>query len=743
MATRASGLNGSKRPFRDQKRQTRLQFSSLSSSPPGPGSSSPRVSDLQAGTAYTQSNTLPRRSDEPYPEPSYPPTLEVPAESHHQSHERSEELHQTLFPSSPTVHRVLQIDLSDGTDEDDLISPAQKKRKSSSTLPPAQPTSLPSARKSKRLNPDSSLSEHEDSPLPSSPAPRRSGRLRRRPSPSGGQSSRQSSRPRSSRSVPSVEISSPAFRSTFSDIGSPETSDDDDPIMTSKPTTRRKTRLDKDDPFIVNDNEDPFVIDQKSLERSTPKRKKGRGDDFVVDDDEVEFISSEDENDRTRLQPPTKSRRLKPKHKSSQASRRRAREEQDELEEDLHDLQDSVQEVIEPRARTRGGPVTTQRDRAREHFQLLKRRRAGEKIPRVRDSDEESDEGSEGVDINFIGRPHLDVSSDQSSDSASDVDQVNDDKDGQEDDDDFVVDDSRGRLGRPHSDMPLQFTSFASAKPRQLFPHIIEWMVKNKIAPAFSRDDPVYNLAFDRLDDQVKAQAGSRLISAAWGTDFKRAILARPTMKVVALPGEDDEHMRTCDACNRTNNPARYEFVFSGTPYYKKTLEPVDNEDEDEDDGVENDGINTTYDENGHAISAQQTRFYLGRFCAANAEMGHKLTHWKYHLNESLMTYLEAQGVLSTDAIVSREQMNKRKREKEAEKIVDSMQETGVIAEFWREFENDLNDARLGMEDFEKRGGRSKGRIGAIRVTTGGLVREWNNDKYRLTKALESDSEQE
>ncbi|KAH0847654.1 hypothetical protein AYO21_02915 [Fonsecaea monophora] len=739
MATRASGLNGPKRPFRDQKRQTRLQFSSLSSSPPGPGSPSPRVSDLRAGTAYKRSNTLPRRSDEPYPEPSYPPTLEAPADSHLQSHERSEELHQTLFPSSPTVHRVLQIDLSDGTDEDDLVSPAQKKRKSSSILPPTQPTILPSARKSKRLNPDSSPGEHEDSQLPSSSSPRRrSGRLRRMPSPSGGQSSRQLSRPGSSRSVPFVDISSPAYRSTFSDIGSPETSDDDDPVMTSKPTTRRKARLD-------NDDEDPCVIDQKSLARSTPKRKKSRGDDFVVDDEEVEFLSSEDENDRTRVQPPTKLWRLKPKHRSSKASRRRAREEQDELEEDLHDLQDSVQEVIEPRARTRGGPVTTQRDKAREHLQLLKRRRAGEKIPRVRDSDEESDEGLEGVDINFIGQPHLNVSSDQSSDPASDVDQVNDDEDGQEeDDDDFVVDDSKGRLGRPHSDMPLQFTSFASAKPRELFPHIIEWMVKNKIAPAFNRDDPVYNLAFDRLDDQVKAQAGSRLISAAWGTDFKRAILARPTMEVVALPGEDDEHMRTCDACNRTNNPARYEFVFSGAPYYKKTLEPVDNEDEGEDEGDEHDANNTTtYDENGHAISAQQTRFYLGRFCAANAEMGHKLTHWKYRLNESLMTYLKAQGVLSADAIVSREQRNKRKREKEAEKIVDSMQETGVIAEFWREFENDLNDARLGMEDFEKRGGRSKGRVGAIRVMTGGLVREWNNDKYRLTKALESDSEQE
>ncbi|EXJ63521.1 uncharacterized protein A1O5_11570 [Cladophialophora psammophila CBS 110553] len=652
----------------------------------------------------------------------------------------------TSFPSSPTINRVRQIDLADESSEDELISPAQKKRKPSPPPEFVQPSNLPPPRKSKRLNPDfssparqvSTSGEDEGAGFPSSPTPRSSGRLRRRQSPRPTRSMRSGS----PHTVQSVGISSPVNRcATFSDLGSPETSGDDDPVMVTKPTSRRKSKLDKDDPFTVNNEELQYLSDQEIHRRPTPKRKKSRGDDFVVDDDEVEYLSPDNESDEVRVQPPTKSRKLS-KHKSSKASRARTKEEQDELDEDLQDLQDSDQELSEPRARTRGGPVTTQRDKTREHLQLLKRRRAGEKVPRVHDSDEDSDEGSEGVDIDFIGQPAYDISSNRSSHSVSDSDQSadnNGDAEQGEDEDDFVVDDSRGRLGRPHPDIPLQFTSFASAKPRDLFPHIIEWMVKNKIAPAFNREDPVYNLAFDRVDDQVKAQAGSRLISAAWGTDFKRAILARPNMHVALLPGEDDEHMRTCDACNRTNNPARYEFIFSGEPYYKKTLEPVDNSESDEDADDENGGI--TYDENGHAISSQQTRFYLGRFCAANAEMGHKLTHWKHHLNESLMTYLEAQGVLSAESIVAREKMNKKKREKEAENIVDSMEQTGVIAEFWREFENDLNDARLGMEDFEKRGGRSRGRAGAIRVTTDGMVREWDKDKHWVAKAMESDSE--
>jgi hypothetical protein len=169
----------------------------------------------------------------------------------------------------------------------------------------------------------------------------------------------------------------------------------------------------------------------------------------------------------------------------------------------------------------------------------------------------------------------------------------------------------------------------------------------------------------------------------------------------------------------------------------------VDNSDEDEENYGDDDDDGASRDENGHLLPRENRRFYLGRFCAANAEMGHKLTHWKYHLNESVMAYLEEQGVLSAEAIIARDKLSNKKREKEAETIVDTMQQTGVIAEFWAEFENDLNDARLGMEDYDKKGGRSKGRVGAVRAKGNGTIREWAGDKYRVTIAVESDSEGE
>ena len=39
-----------------------------------------------------------------------------------------------------------------------------------------------------------------------------------------------------------------------------------------------------------------------------------------------------------------------------------------------------------------------------------------------------------------------------------------------------------------------------------------------------------------------------------------------------------------------------------------------------------------------------------------------------------------------------------------------------MVDDLWREFKSDLDDARIGMDGFEKKGGRGKARIGSIRV---------------------------
>ena len=670
-----------------------------------------------------------RDSDEaplPTPEPSSQVQEETIAESNVRLNGAEGE--------NGNTHSEQYLEDEDEDDDDDLITPVHKRRKLSAGTPVSTKISPP-PRRSTRLNAGSSpLSTVMGpgaitTPAHSSPLERRSSRLKR------GQpsvSSTRSARSPSVQTLASVEIITPPQQrsSNLSDLGSAETSDEDDRILASQPASRRRQSRVVKDTRVVNDDELEYLSDEPRKTWGSRSRRNLR-DEFVVDDEEIEYLTS-DEDDAVQTRPAKVDRPLSSMRKSRNSARRRKREEQDELDDDLQNLQDSDEDLTAIQTRTRGGPVTTKRDQTKEHFEMLRRRRAGEKIPRVEDPDDEFDDVPP-THLDLIGYPDYDENGSvhSSIDTEPEQDLTHEEEDG------FVVEDSTGRLGRPNNDIPLQFTSFASAKPRELFIHIIEWLVKNKIAPAFSREDELYSLAFSRVDDQVKAQAGSRLISAAWGNEFKRAILARPVMKVSMLPGSHEDNVRTCDACNKINHPAQYEFIFSGQPYYKRTLEPIDDS---SDDGYDVDE-DVDRDENGHILPSVNRRFYLGRFCAANADMGHKLTHWKHRLNDSVLTYLEEQGVLSADTIVAREKLNKKKREKQAEDIVDTMQETGMIADLWADFANELNDARIGMEGFDRKGGRSKGRVGAVRRTVDGTTTEWDRDRVRVARALESDSD--
>lgn len=525
----------------------------------------------------------------------------------------------------------------------------------------------------------------------------------------------------------------------LSDIASAESSADDEDFLLSKPlpTRRRKTMV-EDDPFVAHDD-----AIHRSTSSSRHKAKPFREADFVVDDDEIEYISSDPDVQPTR------------KRKSATKKSRRSQQEQDELEDDLANLQSSDVEDAASRARTRGGPITTQKNKDREHLNVLKRRRSIQRRSHTVIVDEEEEEieehydGRDGVDLDKIGaRPRISAARDRYDDKNEDV--RPEDTEAEEprtydlelSEEDFVIDDDdeldETRIDRPHPDMPLAFTSFATRKPKDLFVYAIEWLVKNKIAPAFSRSDELYTLAWNKLNDQIKAQAGSRLISSAWNQDFKNTILARPHMKVMHIDEGEDEAFMDCDACNRTNHPARYQFQFEGCAYNKETLEPID--DSDDEKGGDNDDTES-YDQAGHVLPSHATLFYLGSHCAANAEMGHKLTHWRYHLNSSLLDYLEEQGVLSAESILARERSNKKKREKEAENIVDHMEATGVVGGMWQGLQDDLEDARFGMEDHYTKAGRSKTRVGKVRIDRGGgLIEQWGENDRRTT-IIASDSD--
>lgn len=74
--------------------------------------------------------------------------------------------------------------------------------------------------------------------------------------------------------------------------------------------------------------------------------------------------------------------------------------------------------------------------------------------------------------------------------------------------------------------------------------------------------------------------------------------------------------------------------------------------------------------------------------------MAHALHHWRYALNQNVLAWLAAKGHLSPAKIVERENLRQKKRQKAANKIVDGMENTGVMRMLFKQFKENLAAAR-------------------------------------------------
>ncbi len=176
-------------------------------------------------------------------------------------------------------------------------------------------------------------------------------------------------------------------------------------------------------------------------------------------------------------------------------------------------------------------------------------------------------------------------------------------------DDDFVDDEEEGTIGAPLGleDIPIEFTRHAHKGMIEHFKDAVEWMVHNKLNPAFPRDDPLYRTAFRRLDDIVKGYTASKFVSAAWNPKFVRALQSRPIFYDRELPiAEGDK----CDACNRSGHPAKFQVQFGGKSYHRENLEDVSDASEDESD--EDDA--KSHDSQGRSIPDSETLYFVGRY---------------------------------------------------------------------------------------------------------------------------------
>ena len=244
--------------------------------------------------------------------------------------------------------------------------------------------------------------------------------------------------------------------------------------------------------------------------------------------------------------------------------------------------------------RTRGRQDTSERSIRQRKLEELKRRRAG-----VKEESEESGLYSSDSDKNLESDPEPILLAPH---TGGNLDEYEDD----------FVDDNDATLGVDLglAGVPIELSYHANKKPFEHFKTEVEWMVHNKINPAFERHDEIYELAHRKLADVVYGWAGLRFKSAVWKEDFTKALEGRPNIFRTDIPTML-EHK--CDACQRSGHPPKHKITFAGKSYDRDTLETIDEAaDDDSSDNSEQQNAEGNSSSSNSSTKDEQI-FFLGR----------------------------------------------------------------------------------------------------------------------------------
>lgn len=343
-------------------------------------------------------------------------------------------------------------------------------------------------------------------------------------------------------------------------------------------------------------------------------------------------------------------------------------------------------------------PKKQHRTEKQKKLELLKRRRAGEKITELTESssDYEEERGAYDSDASHAALSVFD-DEDSGEDNIEQVRQSLRPGNRNMDDDSFIVSDDDAPLGAPSDllhEIPLEFTHHAHKHLKEHFKDAIEWMVQKKINPGFNHRDPIYIQAFRKLEPEARGLAQSKFSSSAWTEGFTRTLWSRPQFHEEDISAGGEGEGRKCDACGRSNHPAKFRIQLLGKPYFQDTLEDVE-----ESDAESDDSDSASVNSKGQKVLSADTQFYLGRFCRANAERAHSLIHWKHALYEWVVQTLSDQGFLDAEKLAERVKWGQRKLGALANEIVDEWVESGEIKGLYRDFKNNLEAARNSKQD--------------------------------------------
>jgi hypothetical protein len=488
-------------------------------------------------------------------------------------------------------------------------------------------------------------------------------------------------------------------------VPTPEESDDEVIVASSRRSQRQPQ------PQEVSEDEDSD--DMPTTMGTQKRRRKERQSSFISSSPPAEAAGSEDdlqiienpngkraatqddESDEDDVVAATPGRR-----RLKRGGRQMTQQEQEDLDEDLDFIGPSSDVEHAPR-----DSQTIKKNARQQALERLKQVRSSQSqrtaLPEIQEDDEDDEEPQPTAEDEL---DELYDNSDESPEPAPTSSRAMFAPD--DDDEDFIEEGDDDTLGVPDG-IPLAFTRYASMKAKDLWKFAIEWMVQKKINPAFAMDDEIYTLTFQKLDDEVSGLVGSKFASSAWRPDFTIALRSRPEIAYTTIDRHSAEHAYRdkCDACNRSGHPATSEVQFQGKPYNRHTLDEVGKAGDDDDDDEDDDGNNSDsdddsssgdrpdYDAQGREVPPSNKTWYVGKFCMSNARTAHALQHWRYHLYEWVVIWIDGKKYSTPKELKKRDKMSTKKRRKYANKIVDRMADEGVLKQLWKEFRGTIDDA--------------------------------------------------
>ncbi|KAI6245318.1 hypothetical protein HI914_06594 [Erysiphe necator] len=308
-------------------------------------------------------------------------------------------------------------------------------------------------------------------------------------------------------------------------------------------------------------------------------------------------------------------------------------------------------------------------------LELMKRKRAGERIDFLTESELSSDGSS---DDKFETLSVFDDEDGSIEQNERDYDEENIETNYS----DFVVNNDDELFGVPDhmAFVPLQFTHTAHKPLKDHFRDVVEWMVKDKVYPAFAREDEVYLQAFRKLDDICQGLAKSKFISTQWTLEFTQALWKYPYFISGPLSEEENYKLNTgvpkCDACNRRKHIPTSYIQFDGQAYDKKTLIAREK--------TQSNG-EVSRSRNKKAYS-KQVQWLVGSICKRNAQYSHSLIHWKFALNEWVIDCLSHEGHFNAEKSSAEYTMDTVQLDQYANNIVDTWESKGIIMSLYRDW---------------------------------------------------------